>query len=82
MTVNGFIATSTLVEFRVRAVMSLTKKDIPLAFTRGAEFERRFRTLKDLGNKLNQLKFEIAPEVDEYVMVCSFRQAQELKKSR
>lgn len=60
---------------RIIAVISPTKKDITLAFTRGAEFEDRYGLLKGVGKRSKHLKFRHPDEVNPEVLVYYLRQA-------
>lgn len=63
---------------RVLAVISPTKKDITLAFSRGAEFEDKYGLLKGVGKVSKNLKFRKASEIDKDVLAYYVRQALEL----
>lgn len=67
---------------RIIAVISPTRKDITLSFSRGAEFEDKFARLKGAGNKSKHLKFKNAAQVDRDVLTYYLRQALELENSR
>ncbi|OGO65820.1 MAG: hypothetical protein A2030_05025 [Chloroflexi bacterium RBG_19FT_COMBO_50_10] len=64
--------------YRVRniiAVISPTKKDITLAFSRGAEFEDKYRLLKGVGVVSKNLKLKSVSEIDKDVMNYYIQQA-------
>jgi len=114
MTVDEFIATRVLPEFRetvecirvyvkelvpqaheelsygipayrvkyIIAVISPTKKDITLAFTRGAAFEDKFGLLIGVGHKSKHLKFKNAAEVNRDVLAYYLQQALEIETAR
>jgi hypothetical protein len=65
---------------RMIAVISPTKKDITLAFSRGAEMEDKYGLLKGVGKVSKNLKFKKASEVDKEVLAYYVKQAQELDK--
>jgi hypothetical protein len=60
------------------AVISPTKKDITLAFSRGAEMEDKYGLLKGVGKVSKNLKFRKASEVDKEVLAYYVKQALEL----
>lgn len=64
------------------AVISPTKKDITLAFTRGAAFEDKFGLLMGVGHKSKHLKFKTAAEVNRGVLAYYLQQALELETAR
>jgi uncharacterized protein YdhG (YjbR/CyaY superfamily) len=63
---------------RIIAVISPTKKDITLAFSRGAEMEDRYGLLKGVGKVSKNLKFKKAEDVQKDVLEYYVRQALEL----
>ncbi len=63
---------------RVFAVISPTRKDITLAFSRGAEFEDKYSLLKGVGKVEKHLKFKSVDEVKKEVLEYYVRQALEL----
>lgn len=63
---------------RVFAVISPTKKDITLAFSRGAEFEDKYTLLKGVGKVEKHLKFKSVDEVDKEVLGYYIKQALDL----
>ncbi|HNR02098.1 MAG TPA: DUF1801 domain-containing protein [Anaerolineaceae bacterium] len=67
---------------RIIAVISPTKKDITLSFSRGADFEDKLNLLKGAGNKSKHLKFKNADEVERSVLAYYIRQALELETRR
>ncbi len=67
---------------RIIAVISPTKKDITLSFSRGAEFDDEFGLLKGVGNKSKYLKFKSADDVDRAVLAYYIQQALKLETAR
>ena len=63
---------------RIPAVISPTQKDLPLAFSRGAEFEDKYALLRGVGKVSKHLKFRRAEQVDREVLAYCVRQAVEL----
>lgn len=63
---------------RIIAVISPTKKDITLAFSRGAQFEDRYNRLRGVGNKSKHLKFRTVDQVEKEILEYYVRQALEL----
>jgi len=64
--------------YRVRniiAVISPTKKDITLAFSRGAEFEDKYMLLKGVGKVSKNLKLKRVSEIDKDLMNYYIQQA-------
>ena len=64
--------------YRVRniiAVISPTKKDITLAFSRGAVFEDKYMLLKGVGNVSKNLKLKRVSEIDKDLMNYYIQQA-------
>lgn len=64
--------------YRVRciiAVISPTKKDITLSFSRGAMFEDRPGLLRGVGHTSKHLKYKHAQEVDKEVLAYYVNQA-------
>lgn len=60
------------------AVISPTKKDITLSFTKGAEFEDKYGLLRGVGHVSRHIKFKHAADVNKEVMDYYVRQALEL----
>lgn len=60
---------------KIIAVISPTKKDITLAFSRGAEFENKYHLLQGVGKVSKHLKFTNAAEFDKDVMNYCIMQA-------
>ncbi len=63
---------------RIFAVISPTKKDITLAFSRGAEFEDKYALLKGVGKVSKNLKFKKAEDVKKDVLEYYIKQALDL----
>src|SRR4030066_2602817 len=63
---------------KIIAVISPTKKDITLAFTRGAEFEDRYKLLRGVGKVSKNVKFKKVSQVDRDVLSYYIQQALEL----
>ena len=53
---------------RMLAVISPTKKDITLAFSRGAEFEDKYGLLKGAGKVSKHMKFKSMADLDTDVL--------------
>ena len=66
---------------RIIAVISPTKKDITLAFSRGAEMEDRYGLLKGVGKVSKHVKIKSLDHVDEEALRDYIQQALELEKS-
>jgi hypothetical protein len=64
---------------RIIAVISPTKKDITLAFSRGAKFEDKYGLLKGTGKVSKHVKFKSATEVNKTVLRYYIKQAQALE---
>ncbi len=60
---------------RIIAVISPTKKDITLAFARGASFEDRYGLLQGVGKVSKNLKFKDAKEIKKTVLAYYVKQA-------
>jgi hypothetical protein len=60
---------------RIIAVISPTKKDITLAFSRGAEFKDRYSLLRGAGRVSKHLKFKRVGEVSKAVLGYYIEQA-------
>jgi len=60
------------------AVISPTKKDITLAFSRGAEFEDKYKLLKGVGKVSKNLKFKKVSDVDKDILCYYIQQALEI----
>jgi hypothetical protein len=60
------------------AVISPTKKDIALAFSRGAEFEEKYHLLQGVGKVSKNLKFVNLSDIDEDILCYYIQQALEL----
>ncbi len=60
---------------RILAVVSPTKKDITLAFSRGAGFEDKYGLLQGAGKVSKNLKFKDARDVKKTVLAYYVRQA-------
>ena len=63
---------------RMLAVISPTKKDITLAFARGAEFEDKYGLLKGVGSVSKHMKFKSMADLDSEVLRYYIQQAVEL----
>jgi hypothetical protein len=63
---------------RIFAVISPTKKDITLAFSRGAQFEDRYGLLRGVGKSSKHLKFKSIDEVKKEVLEYYVNQALDL----
>ena len=62
---------------KIIAVISPTKVDITLTFSRGAEFEDQYARLKGVGKVSKHLKFKHVGEVDKELIGYYVRQALE-----
>lgn len=60
---------------RILAVISPTKKDITLSFSRGIEFEDKYALLKGVGKVSRHLKFKRVDEVRKDVLQYYIEQA-------
>jgi uncharacterized protein YdhG (YjbR/CyaY superfamily) len=60
---------------RIIAVVSPTKKDITLAFSRGASFEDKYGLLMGTGRVSKNIKFKDAKEVKKTVLAYYVKQA-------
>ncbi len=60
---------------RIIAVVSPTKQDITLAFSRGASFEDKYGLLRGTGKVSKNLKFKEAGEVKKTVLAYYVKQA-------
>lgn len=65
---------------RIIALISPTKKNITLAFSRGAEFEDKYGLLRGIGDVSKHLKFKSEADVDKEVLAYYVRQALELER--
>jgi hypothetical protein len=65
---------------RIIAVISPTKKDITLAFSRGAEFEDKFGLLQGVGKVSKHVKLRKPADVNRDVLCYYIQQALELDK--
>ncbi len=65
---------------RVFAVISPTKKDVTLAFSRGAEFEDKYGLLKGAGNVSKHIKLKSLDAVNMEALRYYMKQAVELDK--
>jgi hypothetical protein len=63
---------------RIFAVISPTKKDITLSFSRGAEFEDKYALLGGVGKVSKFIKYKRVDEIDKDVLAYYVRQALEL----
>ena len=63
---------------RIFAVISPTKKDITLAFSRGVQFEDRYGLLWGVGKSSKHLKFKSIDEVKKEVLEYYVNQALDL----
>jgi hypothetical protein len=63
---------------RIIAVISPTKKDITLAFSRGAEMEDGYALLQGVGKISKHLKFKSVGEVKKEVLAYYVKQALDL----
>ena len=59
-------------------VVSPTKKDITLAFSRGAEFEDKYGLLKGVGKKSKHVKIRNVQEINQEALEYYINQALEL----
>lgn len=57
------------------AVISPTKKDITLAFSRGAEFEDKYGLLKGVGQVSKNLKFKKESDINKDILCYYLQQA-------
>jgi hypothetical protein len=60
---------------RILAVISPTKKDITLAFSRGAEFEDKYGLLQGVGKTSKHVKIKNLEEVNEAALRYYIKQA-------
>jgi uncharacterized protein YdhG (YjbR/CyaY superfamily) len=60
---------------RIFAVISPTKKDITLSFSRGVQFEDRYGLLKGAGKSSRHVKFKRVGEVQREVLAYYLQQA-------
>ncbi len=63
---------------KIIAVISPTKKDITLAFSRGAEFEDKYNLLKGVGKVSKNLKFKYITDINQEVICYYINQALKL----
>jgi len=63
---------------KIIAVISPTKKDITLAFSRGAEFQDRYDLLRGVGDVSKHLKFKNVADVKKEVLDYYLQQALKL----
>lgn len=62
----------------ILAVISPTKKDITLSFSRGAEFEDKHDLLKGVGKKSKHVKIKNVQEINQEALEYYIKQALEL----
>ena len=62
---------------RILAVISPTKKDITLAFSKGAQFEDKYALLRGVGNKSKHVKIRNASSTNLEVLKYYIKQALE-----
>ncbi len=62
---------------RIIAVISPTKQDITLSFSRGAQFEDKYNRLKGVGKSSKHLKFKAVGGVKREIMEYYVKQAVE-----
>ncbi len=60
---------------RIFAWLSPTKKDITFAFSRGSEFEDKYRLLRGVGKVSRHIKLNDVKDVDQKVLRCHIKQA-------
>ena len=60
------------------AVISPTKKDITLAFSRGAELEDKYKLLMGVGKVSKNLKFKKVSDIDKDILCYTIHQASEM----
>ena len=60
---------------RILAVLSPTKKDVTLAFSRGAEFEDKYGRLQGVGKVSKHLKLEDPKDVSKTLLAYYVKQA-------
>jgi hypothetical protein len=60
---------------RIVAVLSPTKKDITLAFSRGASFEDKYGLLQGVGKVSKNLKFKDVKEIKKTALAYYVKQA-------
>lgn len=60
------------------AVLSPTKKDITLAFSRGAEFEDTYNLLKGVGKVSKNLKFKKVSDINKDIICYYIHQGLEM----
>jgi hypothetical protein len=60
---------------KILAVLSPTKQDITLAFSRGAEFEDRYGLLQGVGKVSKHLKIKRLEDIDKEVLTYYVKQA-------
>lgn len=65
---------------RIIAVISPTKKDITFAFSRGADFEDKYRLLKGVGKVSKHVKMKNPKDVNREALRYYILQAVELDK--
>jgi uncharacterized protein YdhG (YjbR/CyaY superfamily) len=63
---------------RIIAVISPTKKDITLSFSRGMQMEDRYNLLKGVGKSSKHIKFKSVDDVNKEVLAYYVNQALEL----
>ena len=63
---------------RTFAVISPTKKDITLSFSRGVQFEDKYRLLRGVGKSSKHIKFKKLADVNREVVEYYIKQALEL----
>ena len=62
----------------ILAVISPTKKDITLSFSRGAEFEDKYGLLKGVGKKSKHVKIRNVQEINQESLEYYIKQALEM----
>lgn len=62
---------------RIIAVISPTKKDITLSFSRGAQFEDKYSLLKGVGKSSKHIKFKRIIDVKKEILAYYIQQAVE-----
>jgi hypothetical protein len=65
---------------RILAVISPTKKDITLAFSRGAEFEEKYGLLRGVGKVSKNVKLKTLADVNKTALRYYIRQALKLDR--
>jgi uncharacterized protein YdhG (YjbR/CyaY superfamily) len=62
---------------RITAVISPTKKDITLSFSRGAQFEDKYNLLRGVGKSSKHIKFKRVEDVNKDLLEYYINQAVE-----